>query len=86
MKQNVRIRMVRVRGSLATAGVLALVACATTGTGTTTGTPTRTTTAQGDVAPRDQVWPVVTREHVDLWLHGFAMLTSSAGAKPTLGN
>jgi len=82
MKHHVRIRMARVRGSLAIAGVLALAACATTGTGTATGTPTRTTTAQGDVAPRDQIWPVVTREHVDLWLHGFAMLTSDTARVP----
>jgi hypothetical protein len=52
------------------------------GTGTTTGSPTTTTTAQGDVAPRDQIWPVVTREHVDLWLHGFAMLTSDTARVP----
>ena len=49
-----------------------LAACASAGGGgtTTTGgagpTPVQT---QPDV-----VWPVKTREHVDLWLHGFAML------------
>ena len=53
----------------AAAGLLA--ACASGGGGTTTGggagpTPNQT---QPDV-----VWPVKTREHVDLWLHGFALL------------
>ncbi|HVA58208.1 MAG: hypothetical protein WBQ26_13690 [Gemmatimonadaceae bacterium] len=28
------------------------------------------------------VWPVVTREHVDLWLHGYAMITRDAAQVP----
>lgn len=27
-------------------------------------------------------WPVKTREHVDLWLHGFALLTDDTAAVP----
>ncbi|HET7456590.1 MAG TPA: hypothetical protein VFJ74_02980 [Gemmatimonadaceae bacterium] len=33
-----------------------------------------TTTAGGAATTTATVWPVKTREHVDLWLHGFAML------------
>lgn len=62
-------RLIRTFGMAAAAGLLA--ACASGGGGTTTGggagpTPNQT---QPDV-----VWPVKTREHVDLWLHGFALL------------
>ena len=32
-----------------------------------------TTTTTGTQAPA-QTWPVLTRRHVDLWLHGYAML------------
>lgn len=33
-------------------------------------------------APRGPVWPVVTHEHVDLWLHGYALLTRDAAQVP----
>ena len=61
--------VIRAFGIAAAVGLLA--ACASGGGGTTTGggagpTPNQT---QPDV-----VWPVKTREHVDLWLHGFALL------------
>ncbi len=34
------------------------------------------------VTPSVDSWPVVTREHVDLWLHGYAMLTHDAAQVP----
>jgi len=34
------------------------------------------------VTPSVDSWPVVTREHVDLWLHGYAMITSDAAQVP----
>ena len=60
-----------IRAFVMTAAIGLLAACASGGGGTTTGggagpTPNQT---QPDV-----VWPVKTREHVDLWLHGFALL------------
>jgi hypothetical protein len=57
----------------------ALAACASGG-GQQQGTagtpaPDAGTTAQGTAAAtQSQTWPIKTREHVDLWLHGFAML------------
>jgi hypothetical protein len=52
-----------------------VAACASVGGGTggtvTNGGPGPTT---GQITPSGIVWPVKTREHVDLWLHGFAML------------
>ncbi len=32
--------------------------------------------------PKGPVWPVVTHEHVDLWLHGYALLTRDAAQVP----
>lgn len=54
-------------------------ACASAGTGVgdpTTGGAGSTTgsTADQNVSASGAVWPIKTREHVDLWLHGFAML------------
>ena len=68
MRQLIRI--------FAAAGAAAVMAsCASVGGG---GGGTAT---NGGVGPTDQnagapnaVWPIKTREHVDLWLHGFAML------------
>jgi hypothetical protein len=67
----------RVLGSLAIIGVIG--ACATAGTGTpdpsTGGAGTGTgSTADQNVSASGVPWPIKTREHVDLWLHGFAML------------
>ena len=59
-------------------GFLALaatVACASSQTGTT-----------GSAAPPAQaqvrIWPVITRSHVDLWLHGYAMLLRDTSTVP----
>lgn len=59
-----------VRFFAATAAVSVVAACASVGGGpggTVTNAPDQTT--QPGI-----VWPVKTREHVDLWLHGFALL------------
>ena len=52
-----------------------LASCASVGGGGggTATNPGRGPNDQSPGAP-DQIWPVKTREHVDLWLHGFAML------------
>lgn len=62
-------RLVRVF-ALASAAAL-LGACASVGGGTG-GTVTNGPAA--DQTRPDVIWPVKTREHVDLWLHGYAML------------
>jgi len=59
--------------TFAAAGVVAVVmSCATTGGGGGA-TPTPTGTDQ-NANTQGVIWPVKTREHVDLWLHGFALL------------
>lgn len=63
-----------------TVGLVALIAVATscapavsTGGGTSTGTPTQSAT---------RIWPVITRIHIDLWLHGYAMLMRDTATVP----
>jgi hypothetical protein len=57
------------------------VACASGGIGSSQpssgASPTR-----GPVAAPSATWRVSTMEHVDLWLHGFALLTSDTGRVP----
>lgn len=61
-----------------------LAACATAGTGSSgppSGTSAPTSTPTGTGAPA-RGWRVTTYEHIDLWLHGFALLTSDTGRVP----
>lgn len=55
--------------------LLALAACTTAGTG---GGGAATTTAPAAA----RAWPVLTRMHVDLWLHGYAMLLRDTSTVP----
>lgn len=48
-------------------------ACASVGGGTS-GPPVGGGVGAGEPPTPSIIWPVKTREHVDLWLHGFAML------------
>ena len=59
----------RLFGTAAAAAIL--TACASVGGG---GGGTVTNDGAQNVGSPDAVWPVKTREHVDLWLHGFALL------------
>lgn len=45
-------------------------------------TPSTGGTTGGAATQPAAVWPVRTREHVDLWLHGFAMLTTDTAQVP----
>jgi hypothetical protein len=65
---------IRVLGMAAAAVLFA--ACASAGGGAGGPAPDVVTgpTGDQDQTSRDAVWPVKTREHVDLWLHGFALL------------
>ncbi|MDQ3673398.1 MAG: hypothetical protein M3365_03355, partial [Gemmatimonadota bacterium] len=71
-------QVARILGSVAIIGVVA--ACASAGTGRAgdpnTGGAGSTTgsTADQNISASGAVWPIKTREHVDLWLHGYAML------------
>jgi hypothetical protein len=39
-------------------------------------------TAEGTAQAPAQAWPVLTRQHVDLWLHGYAMLLRDTATLP----
>ena len=70
-----------VRSYTIMAGPVLATGCATGGAGTSTsssGTVPGTTTGTAT----DRAWRVTTKEHVDLWLHGFALLTSDTGRVP----
>lgn len=41
-----------------------------------------TAATQTGTAPASAVWPIKTREHVDLWLHGFAMVQPDSSRVP----
>ncbi|HYD51700.1 MAG TPA: hypothetical protein VEA99_03695 [Gemmatimonadaceae bacterium] len=71
------------RRTLLGVATLSLAACATTGTGggTTTGGTTGTPGGAAEQTP-STLWPVKTREHVDLWLHGYAMLQADTARVP----
>lgn len=61
-----------------------VAACATT---PSSDTPTTTadgrSTARGSVEPPPSAqWPIKTREHLDLWLHGYAMLQADTARVP----
>ncbi|HEV2644092.1 MAG TPA: hypothetical protein VGT98_15375, partial [Candidatus Elarobacter sp.] len=65
-------------GAAALAGALVSALACASGTAGTASTPQST---QPVVIPpsRDPQWPVKTRENVDLWLHGFALLQPDSG-------
>lgn len=66
--------------------LLFAVGCASTGTATRSPGPSPsggTATSQGGSTPLVQTtWPVRTREHVDLWLHAYALLTPDSTLVP----
>ena len=72
MKQVIR--------SIAMLGAAALVAaCASVGGGaggsaTSDGSGTIPSTGDQNASGQNAIWPIKTREHVDLWLHGYALL------------
>ena len=67
--------------TIAAAIALVAVACAPA----TTTTPVPGTGSADRTAPSDAPWPVQTREHIDLWLHGFAMLQDDTALVPLFG-
>lgn len=76
-----------------TAILVTMLACASSGPITVTAVPARTDTstapggaaaqrARTQVARNESGWRIDTREHVDLWLHGFALLQDDASLVP----
>src|SRR5687768_15550102 len=60
-------------GLLAVLAISCAPAASTGGGAPTPGTPAQTAA---------RVWPVITRSHIDLWLHGYAMLTRDTSTVP----
>lgn len=60
--------------------ILAASACASAGTGGSS-SPVPSTGPQ-QVSPSAIRWPIKTREHVDLWLHGYAMIQDDSTLVP----
>ena len=73
------IRAVAWRG-MQFAALVAPLACATVGTQTSAETPTPETEGAGP--PPTAGWAVRTRQHVDLWLHGYALLQRDTARVP----
>ena len=68
-------------GALAVGIFLALLTgCASAGAGS--GGPATTTPPGSGALSGDAEWPTSTREHVDLWLHGYALLTTDTARIP----
>ncbi|MGQ0712462.1 MAG: hypothetical protein ACT4PJ_01890 [Gemmatimonadaceae bacterium] len=63
--------------SLQTVAALALAACASAGPGEPLPSPAPVAAGQPAVS-----WPTTTRQHVDLWLHGFALISPDTGRVP----
>lgn len=57
--------------------ITALAACASSGPGEPLPTPAPAVAGQAGV-----MWPVSTRAHIDLWLHGFALISDDTGRVP----
>src|SRR6185369_8151496 len=70
---------------LASAATIAAVGCASAGGSGSQGTSTISvlpTTSPTNTGQARTAWRLATLEHVDLWLHGFALLTSDTGHVP----
>src|SRR5262249_15552848 len=70
--------------SSALAGAVAVVGCAASGPSTRAAfaTPRAGTPSTRVATQPTPGWRLATMEHVDLWLHGYAMLTSDTGHVP----
>ena len=72
---------------LAAAALLVAAGCAASTTSSQTRSPAPSQSAasssqSGTTQPAQATWPVRTREHVDLWLHAYALLTPDSNFVP----
>jgi hypothetical protein len=81
---NVRSRTLPLSvATLAAALVLSLAACAGGPGVTQTPAPDDSRATPAEASPGAEVpWPLKTREHLDLWLHGYAMLSDDTARVP----
>lgn len=73
-------RLTRPAAALAIAASLA--ACGSSGGQEAGGTPAPSASAEPATPSRNQPWPVKTRQHLDTWLHGFAMIQDDTAKVP----
>lgn len=66
----------------ASAAVLCLLAACASGGGAEPGTAPAPQPGAGGTQPQSGAWGIRTREHVDLWLHGFGMLVDDTARVP----
>lgn len=84
---NRTIRSRRTKRQLAATALLVVAGCAPSTTSSRTPAPSPSpatpSSTQGGTTPLMQAtWPVRTREHVDLWLHAYALLTPDSNVVP----
>ncbi|HEX7978192.1 MAG TPA: hypothetical protein VF461_06290 [Gemmatimonadaceae bacterium] len=84
---NRTIRSRRTKRQLAATALLVVAGCAPSTTSSRTPAPSPSpatpSSTQGGTTPLVQAtWPVRTREHVDLWLHAYALLTPDSNVVP----
>jgi hypothetical protein len=69
------LRSLTMLGSVALIGACASAGGGAGGTATSDGTGTPgPSTGDQNASGQNAIWPIKTREHVDLWLHGYALL------------
>ena len=71
-----------IRRAAASVALLALAACASGGSADTGTAPTTQQPSAGGQTTQSGAWGIRTREHVDLWLHGFGMLMDDTARVP----
>src|SRR3954470_24125566 len=69
-------------GALATALAIAANACMSAAGAPATSQGTPSPTATGTATGPTDAWPVIARDHLDLWLHGYALLTRDTATIP----
>ncbi|MEO6876907.1 MAG: hypothetical protein ABI205_00395 [Gemmatimonadaceae bacterium] len=72
----------RARRACALIATFSVAGCAAAGMGSGSPAPTTGSATDRSVGQPAVGWHVETLEHVDLWLHGFALLTSDTGRVP----
>src|SRR4051812_5069513 len=79
---NANSRTVRMRKVAQVVGILGTIFLSACAPSVATGGGTAATPEQTQQRSPTNIWPVKTRSHVDLWLHGYAMLLVDTASPP----
>lgn len=82
MSSSVRVSLGRLTRAAGCLGLLMVIGCPGGGGAGGAGAETGVTPTVGGRDTVSVQWPVKTREHVDLWLHGYAMLMADTTKVP----